>query len=178
VTSEASADNVRKRPLTARDPRFALCIDTRAFGTGALCRRLLEDLPDWFGIPEAVDELVAKAERSMAVVAAVEGLEVGLLTLVRHTEFAAEIEVVAVVPDYHRQGIGRAMLDRAELLLAQDGVEYLQVKTLADTVDYEPYARARAFYSACGFRELQVFPDLWDAENPALQLVKRLHPPA
>jgi hypothetical protein len=29
---------------------------------------------------------------------------------------------------------------------------------------------------ACGFRPLQVFPDLWDPENPALQLVKRLQP--
>jgi len=65
------------------------------------------------------------------------------------------------------------MLDRAEALLARDGVEYLQVKTLADTVEYEPYARTRAFYSACGFRPLQVFPDLWDPENPALQVVKR-----
>jgi hypothetical protein len=59
-------------------------------------------------------------------------------------------------------------------LLACEGVEYLQVKTLTDTVDYEPYARTRAFYVACGFRPLQVFSDLWDPENPALQLVKRL----
>ena len=110
----------------------------------------------------------------MAVVAIANGLEVGLLTLIRHTEFAAEIDVMAVKPDYHRHGVGRGMIDLAEGLLAQDGVEYLQVKTLADTVEDEPYARTRAFYAACGFRPLQVFPDLWDPENPALQLVKRL----
>ena len=81
---------------------------------------------------------------------------------------------MAVKPDYHRQGVGRRMIDRAEALLARSGVEYLQVKTLADTVEYEPYARTRAFYAACGFRPLQVFPDLWDPENPALQFVKRL----
>jgi ribosomal protein S18 acetylase RimI-like enzyme len=93
---------------------------------------------------------------------------------VRHTAFAAEIDVIAVTPDHHRRGIGRAMVDCAERLLAEDGVEYLQVKTLADTIEYEPYARTRAFYATCGFRPLQVFPDLWDSENPALQLVKRL----
>ena len=154
--------------------RRSLLIEPRTSGCGALCRRLVEELPDWFGIPEAVDELVDKADRAMAVVAIVGGLEVGLLTLIRHTEFAAEIEVMAVAPAHHRQGIGRAMLDRAERSMAQDGVEYLQVKTLADTVEHEPYERTRAFYAACGFRALQVFPDLWDPENPALQLVKRL----
>jgi GNAT superfamily N-acetyltransferase len=153
-----------------------LRIEIRMCGSGALCRQLLDALPDWFGIPEAVDEYVAKAQRATAAVAIVNRLEVGLLTLVRHTEFASEIDVMAVRLDYHRQGVGRALLDRAERLLAHDGVEYLQVKTLADTVDYEPYARTRAFYTACGFRPLQVFPDLWDPENPALQLVKRLQP--
>jgi GNAT superfamily N-acetyltransferase len=153
-----------------------LRIEIRTCGSGALCRELLEELPGWFGIPGAVDEYVAKAEGAMAAVAISNTVEVGLLTLVRHTEFAAEIDVMAVRPGYHRQGVGRALLDRVERLLAQDGVEYLQVKTLAETVEYEPYARTRAFYAACGFRPLQVFPDLWDPENPALQLVKRLRP--
>jgi len=152
----------------------ALVIKPRISGSGGLCRRLLVQLPDWFGIPEAVDELVSKADRATAVVAILGGREVGLLTLVRHTEYAAEIDLIAVAPDHHREGIGRSMLDYAERLLARDGVEYLQVKTLADTVEYEPYERTRAFYRACGFRPLQVFPQLWDPENPALQLVKRL----
>jgi GNAT superfamily N-acetyltransferase len=158
------------------DRAAGLRIEIRTSGSGALCRQLLDELPDWFGIPEAVDEYVVRAERATAVVAIANRLEVGLLTLIRHTEFAAEIDVMAVTPDYHRQGVGRGMLDRAEALLARDGVDYLQVKTLADTVEYEPYARTRAFYAACGFRPLQVFPDLWDPENPALQLVKRLEP--
>lgn len=139
-----------------------------------MCRQLLEELPDWFGVPEAIDEYVVNAERATGVVAIAEGREVGLLTLVRHTAFAAEIDVMAVERAYHRRGVGRAIVERAERLLAQDGVEYLQAKTLADTVVYEPYARTRAFYAACGFRPLQVFPDLWDPENPVLQLVKRL----
>ncbi len=149
-------------------------IEVRTPGSGASCRQLLEELPDWFGIPEAIDEYVVKAERATAVVAISDGREVGLLTLVRHTAFAAEIDVMTVKPDYHRRGVGRAMVIRAERLLVLDGVEYLQVKTLADTVEYGPYAGTRTFYAACGFRPLQVFPDLWDPENPALQLIKRL----
>jgi GNAT superfamily N-acetyltransferase len=171
---ERSRFDVEDPPWSTPDRAAGLRIELRTSGSGALCRQLLRELPDWFGIPEAVDEYVVRAERATAVVAIANRLEVGLLTLVRHTEFAAEIDVMAVKPDYHRQGAGRRMIDRAEALLARDGIEYLQVKTLADTVEYEPYARTRAFYAACGFRPLQVFPDLWDPENPALQLVKRL----
>ncbi|MBV8734125.1 MAG: GNAT family N-acetyltransferase [Solirubrobacterales bacterium] len=173
---ERLRSDVDERPRSTPDRELGLRIEIRTSGSGALCRQLLDELPDWFGIPGAVGEYVVKAERAMAVVAIANSLEVGLLTLVRHTEFAAEIDVIAVKPGYHRRGVGRAMIDRAELLLAPDGVEYLQVKTLADTVEYEPYARTRAFYAACGFRPLQVFPALWDPENPALQLVKRLQP--
>lgn len=162
------------RARSTSDCSDRLRIEIRESGSGALCRRLLNELPDWFGIPEAIDEYVVKAERATAVVAIADKEEVGLLTLVRHTASAAEIDVMAVKPDHHRRGIGRAILDRAERVLLRDGIEYLQVKTLADTVDYEPYAHTRAFYAACGFRPLQVFPDLWDSENPALQLVKRL----
>lgn len=176
----AVVPRARRRPdvgdlsRSPRDRCARLRIEIRTSGSGALCRQLLDQLPDWFGIPEAIDEYVAKAQRATALVAIADGREVGLLTLVRHTPFAAEIDVMAVTPDHHRRGVGRAMVDRAERVLALDGVEYLQVKTLADTVEYEPYARTRAFYAACGFRPLQVFPDLWDPENPALQLVKRL----
>jgi GNAT superfamily N-acetyltransferase len=176
MTTEQSRSDVDEPARWTADCAAGLRIEVRTSGSGVLCRQLLDELPDWFGIPEAVDEYVVKAERETTVVAIANRLEVGLLTLVRHTAFAAEIDVMAVKPDHQRQGVGRAILDRAEHLLAEDGVEYLQVKTLADTVDYEPYARTRAFYVACGFRPLQVFPDLWDPENPALQLVKRLQP--
>jgi GNAT superfamily N-acetyltransferase len=175
VTTKQTRSDGDEAALWTPDYSCGLRIEVRTSGSGALCRELLNELPDWFGIPEAVDEYVATAERATAVVAIADRLEVGLLTLVRHTTFAAEIDVMAVKPDHHRLGIGRTMVDRAERVLTKDGIEYLQVKTLADTVEYEPYARTRAFYLACGFRPLQVFPDLWDPENPALQLVKHLH---
>ena len=53
-------------------------------------------------------------------------------------------------------------------------MEYLQVKTLSPTKPDEGYAKTRAFYSANGFRALEELPTLWDTDNPALQMVKRL----
>ncbi len=38
---------------------------------------------------------------------------------------------MGVLLDFHRQGIGQALHQYAEGILAADGVEFLQVKTLA-----------------------------------------------
>ena len=96
----------------------------------------------------------------------------GLLTLLRHSRYAAEVYVMAVLPELHRQGIGRALLGHAEGILAAEGVEFLQVKTLAPSKPDHAYDGTRAFYLAYGFRPLEEFRNLWDAENPALQMIK------
>jgi coenzyme F420-0:L-glutamate ligase/coenzyme F420-1:gamma-L-glutamate ligase len=82
--------------------------------------------------------------------------------------------VLGVRRDAHRQGIGRLLVRAAEAWCAANGVDYLQVKTLAHTKDDANYARTRAFYEAVGFTPLEIFPELWDPRNPALQLVKRV----
>ena len=97
-----------------------------------------------------------------------------MLTVLRHSPYAAEIYVMGVVPERHRQGIGAAMLRHAEETLLSEGIEYLQVKTLSDKHPDEGYKRTRAFYMAQGFRVLEEFPELWNPENPALQMVKSL----
>jgi GNAT superfamily N-acetyltransferase len=149
-----------------------LRIRNQPVGAGATCRKILQTLPTWFGIPTSVEDYIATADRSPTVIASVGGDDVGLLTLVRHSRYAAEVYVMAVLPEFHRQGIGRALLGRAEVLLAADGVEFLQVKTLAPSKPDVGYDKTRAFYLAYGFRPLEEFRDLWDAENPALQMIK------
>jgi GNAT superfamily N-acetyltransferase len=143
-------------------------------GSGDVCSRVLAALPTWFGIPESVADYVASADAHPTVIASVGGDDVGLLTLVTHTPYAAEVYVMGVVPEYHRQGIGRAMLTRAEVWLSARDIEYLQVKTLSPRHPDPGYVKTRAFYLACGFRPLEEFPDLWGAEQPALQMVKVL----
>jgi GNAT superfamily N-acetyltransferase len=143
-------------------------------GSGEVCSRVLAALPTWFGIPESVADYVAKAETHPTVVASTDEEDVGLLTLVTHTPYAAEVYVMGVLPEYHRHGIGRLMLERAELWLSERDLEYLQVKTLSPRHPDPGYAKTRAFYLACGFRPLEEFPELWGPDQPALQMVKAL----
>ena len=131
-------------------------------------------LPTWFGIPAAVEDYIDRADRSPTVIASLGDEDVGLLTLVRHSPYAAEVYVMAVLPEFHRRGIGRALLGHAEGMLAAEGVEFLQVKTLAPSKPDEGYHKTRAFYQANGFRALEEFPDLWDPGNPALQMIKAI----
>lgn len=147
-------------------------IRIQAVGAGETCRRILQTLPTWFGVPASVEEYIATADRSPTVVASLGDEDVGLLTLLRRSPYAAEVYVMAVLPELHRQGIGRMLLEHAEEMLATDGVEFLQVKTLAPSKPDAGYDKTRAFYLAYGFRPLEEFPDLWDPENPALQMIK------
>lgn len=48
------------------------------------------------------------------------------------------------------------------------------VKTLSDKVDFEPYARTRAFYEKVGFEPLVILTEMWDEENPCLIMIKHL----
>jgi ribosomal protein S18 acetylase RimI-like enzyme len=109
-----------------------------------------------------------------SLLAVVDNECVGFLTFKLHNEYAAELYIMGVRPEYHRQGIGRALVRRLESILRQQSIEYCQVKTLADSDLDTFYAQARAFYFSMGFRPLEVFTQLWGEDNPCMLMVKRL----
>jgi GNAT superfamily N-acetyltransferase len=138
---------------------------------------ILRSLPQWFGIEEATQMYirdVAANPTFLAVDTQADNLPVGFLTLTRHSPYSAEIHVMAVLPGYHRRGVGRALNAAAEEHLRAASVRFLQVKTLSDKHPDEGYKKTRAFYLALGFVLLEEFPDLWGAHNPCWQLVKAL----
>ena len=77
---------------------------------------------------------------------------------------------------FHRQGIGRALLQRAKAAARAKGYSFLQVKTV-QMGRYAAYDRTNRFYLAMGFREFEVFPDLWDKWNPCQVYVMALRAP-
>jgi ribosomal protein S18 acetylase RimI-like enzyme len=81
------------------------------------------------------------ADRSPTVIASIDGEDIGILTLAHHSPYASEVYVMAILPEYHRRGIGRTMLKNVEGSLARAGVEFLQVKTLSATHPDEGYER-------------------------------------
>ena len=89
-----------------------------------------------------------------------------------HNAYTAEICVMGVLEDCHLRGTGMKLIQAAETLCREKGVQFLTVKTLDSSAHYEPYERTRNFYRKAGFLPLEVFTMLWDADNPCLFLAK------
>jgi XTP/dITP diphosphohydrolase len=158
----------------AAAPAIQVAPEPDAGRRAAIARRILEALPDWFGLPDALEHYVEAARRGPVLVAAQGGEPIGFALPRRQSPAAAEIHVIAVLPAEHRRGVGARLIERIERDLVGEGIEFLTVKTLAPSVDYPPYAATRAFYRAMGFRPLELFPTLWSAENPCLYMAKTL----
>jgi len=138
------------------------------------CIPLLRRLPDWFGLEEAILDYERQVEDLPTFLARADGSVLGFLSLKQHNEFSAEILVMAVQPEQHRGGIGRALVETAEAHASSLGIEYMQVKTLGFSRPDEHYAATRRFYAALGYRPLEEFTRIWDTANPCLVLVKRI----
>jgi GNAT superfamily N-acetyltransferase len=85
-----------------------------------------------------------------------------------------EIGWLGVLPDQQRKGIGKQLLNRLVEDLQSNRVSELYVRTLGDSVEYEPYAKTRAFYRANGFQDFQRFqhPDNPECEEELLLLLR------
>lgn len=136
------------------------------------CVAILRALPQWFGMEQSIINYGIDISRMPTFVARVDMATLGFLTLKVNTVYAAEIWVMGVRPEHHRQGIGQALLVMAEQYLCQQGVEYLQVKTISARDDSPNYAKTRSFYEAVGFRPLEEMIELWSEENPCLMMIK------
>lgn len=153
-----------------------ITIDGPRYEMGSTCEPILRALPEWFGIESAIVEYVRDMDPMPTFVALDEGTVAGFIALHRHFEHSAEMHVLGLHPAYHRQGIGRRLVAACEEWLAQQGVEFVQVKTVGPSRDCPAYAQTRSFYLAMGYRMLEEFPTLWDPSNPCLVLVKHIDP--
>src|SRR5262245_44509698 len=120
-------------------------------GDADVCEAILRSLPDWFGIEESIVRYRRDMEQFETYVADIAGAIAGFLTVVQHKPDRAEIHLMAVRPQYHRQGIGRLLVSHIEQLLVDRGTDYLEVKTLGPSRSDEFYRRTREFYFAMGF---------------------------
>ena len=135
---------------------------------------VMNSLLKWFSPPEGIQKKSLE-HRDMPFFAALDGTKViGFVAVKVHNEYTVELYDFGVLEEYHRQGIGHAMLMTVESYCRENEYKFITVKTLDSSVKYEPYERTRAFYVKNGFYPLEVFPLFWNKENPCLFLVKCL----
>lgn len=148
----------------------------------AIARGVLAALPEWFGIPEAVEEYVLtsqglpfwaafafpeerKAEDTSFLKEARTGAKaLGFIVLKETSPATAEIYVMGVLPKRHRKGVGRSLFEALRKYTRERGYSFLQVKTVQEG-HYPEYDRTNQFYKGVGFQELECFPTLWGEKN-------------
>jgi len=139
-----------------------------------ICNTILRALPDWFGIESSIIDYVAQVQ-SMPFFAAFDDESViGFVALKTHNIYTAEIYVMGVLQEYHRQGVGKLLVEKCETYCANNNMEYLTVKTLDESRECNSYEKTRLFYLSAGFKPLEVFPLLWDEDNPCLFMAKHI----
>lgn len=143
--------------------------DTKRF----IARNVLEALHDWFEVDESREQYIAESADQIFLAAKQDERYVGFLCLKQTGDATVELAVMGVLKEYHRSGLGRALVQEAERIAKDAGFSFMQVKTVRMGV-YEDYDRTNLFYLSCGFRELEVIEAIWGAENPCQIYIKSL----
>lgn len=130
-----------------------------------ISRSILESLTEWFGIEESREEYIESSSACPFFAAYAGGVPVGFICLRKTGKDTAEIYVLGILEAYHRKGIGKRLFETARKAAREEGFSFLQVKTV-QMGRYPCYDATNRFYLSVGFKEFQVFPDLWDKNNP------------
>lgn len=130
-----------------------------------IARSILEELTDWFGITESREQYIKDCEEQIFVVAKEAEKEIGFICLKETGKDTVEVAVMGILKEYHRHGIGKGLIGAVKNIAIEKGYSFLQVKTVQMGF-YENYDRTNLFYQNAGFKEFEVFPTLWDKNNP------------
>ena len=136
---------------------------------------ILRNLPDWFGNEKSLCDYIERVSKLQFWAAISEkGDCIGFISIKVHYEHTGEIYVCGVLPNHHKQGVGKELYRLAEDYLVMYGCKYIIVKTLSELAQYEPYDKTRGFYLRIGFEPLITLTEMWDDENPCLVMIKEL----
>lgn len=133
-----------------------------------ICTNILESLPDWFGIPSAINDYAKKVRDLPFWCAVIDGKPVGFVSVKIHHGCTAELLVMAVDKKFHRKGIGRKLVKTCKDFASDKGCVFLTVKTLSSDNNDVFYEQTRLFYLSMGFYPLETFTQIWGEADPCL----------
>ena len=136
-----------------------------------ISREILNDLPEWFGMPESTEEYITDSQDKPFIACFMDNEAIGFVVLNSTSVDCADIFVMGIKKNYHRMGIGTKLNDAYEKLAKKLGYTYTQVKTV-QSGHYKEYDITNNFYKSVGYKELEVFPTLWDEWNPCQIYIK------
>lgn len=130
-----------------------------------ISRLILESLNEWFEIAETREKYIRESASLPFFAAYDKDRPIGFLCLKETGKDTIELHVMGVLKEYHRKETGRQLFMEAKQYAEKEGYSFLQVKTV-QMGRYEEYDDTNRFYRSLGFKEFEVFPLLWDEDNP------------
>ncbi|CZH50679.1 TPA: GNAT family N-acetyltransferase [Legionella pneumophila] len=120
----------------------------------ALCQTITKDLPEYFGLPEANEHYAIGVKIRTNFAAKKEGNYIGLISIDFPYPNNANVYWVAVRRDFHRQGVGKQLIEVACHFAKTQGATTITVETLSPSESEENYLKTYLFYQSVGFNAL------------------------
>lgn len=136
---------------------------------------IAKSLSDFFN-SDGINSLTEDLKTHKLFGAFLDGNIVGFVTLRIADVGSLEISWLAVLVDFQGRGIGSSLVRESVKKFSTEGFEVCYVKTLAETVEDEGYAKTRKFYKNLGFQTLEIIDPYpkWQSGNPCQILAARL----
>ena len=94
----------------------------------SITRNILEELPEWFGIPEAREEYIRDSAGKVFFCAMENEKDLGFLYLKETGKDTVELAVMGVLKEYHHKGIGKELFSRAKKAAKEMGYSLYRLK--------------------------------------------------
>lgn len=152
--------------------RFVIAAPVAGDAGAEAVASILAGLPEWFGVPENDRRYAEAARREPTWRALVADRAVGVMTLTRPTDAARDVHLLAVRREWHRCGVGKALIEAALDAAGREGARFLTVRTLGPSDPSAAYARTRAAHRAMGFAPLVELHGVWADGRPMMLLCR------
>lgn len=131
------------------------------------CIIIISSLPEYFN-RAALENVADTIYAYTLYVATLDDKVVGFCQVNSFKVVVAEIRWMAISPHFRGQGIGTLLLEQVFSDLKMTGFRRIEVKTLAESAEYAPYAKTRAFYEKNGFELKSILDPYkpWGEGNP------------
>ena len=115
-----------------------------------ISRDILNDLPEWFGMPESTEEYIKDSQDKPFLACFIDNEAAGFVVLNATSKDCADIFVMGIKKKYHRMGAGRKLNAAYEEMAKKLGYTYSQVKTVK-MGHYKEYDITNQFYISMGY---------------------------
>jgi FMN phosphatase YigB (HAD superfamily) len=132
---------------------------------------IAKNLPEWF-TKEALVQIKKDCEDFEFITEGESSIDGFLIYEIKDKK--CFIKWMAVKRDIQCKGIGRKLIQNLEKICIENKVNLIETDTLAETEDYEPYKKTRAFYHAVGFKDKEIIKKGYLEGSDKLILVKTI----